>query len=421
MSRITINRGVAANDGTGDSLRNILGQINSMTSEIYDLKNKIIDLSSLVVNDEDDLYAHESQLVITRIQSKTLMLVIYINNKTDELEWLTSAHATLKVFELTTHTLLKTFDLFYPGIVAGVTMPADEEINAPRIYVTGTTLKCFCCNTSALYMRDIDISSSDAANWTAGNISISQMTMKDAGGNNVLADVTSANIQIHLENVLGDAYAGYADMMPMFRNMDIAKSGDNWYTTLEFSGERSHELGNITICVTSANAGVAWAFGSLIGYTTSVRNSYYECSLVFVGTVLHFITRPYLYHYTSANGGVTWVASNSLFAIFPAYEQSKPAAINATVNGVATVLIAIQLSSEITGNTTRTTLGIYSTTDMITFTEVEKIVINTDVHYPALCYYGRSLYCSYTKGLKFNSVTGNDPIDRNVIVVARIY
>lgn len=421
MSRQAIYLGTTTGDKTGTPLKSGGDMINDMTQELYNLKNKIIDLSSLVVNDEDDLYAHESQLVITRIQSKTLMLVIYINNKTDELEWLTSAHATLKVFELTTKKLLQSFDLFYPGLEAGVTMPADREINAARIYVTGTILKCFCCNTSALYTRDIDISSSDAANWTAGNISISQMTMKDAGGNNVLADVTSANIQIHLENVLGDAYAGYADLMPMFRNMDIAKSGDNWYTTLEFSGERSHELGNITICVISADAGVSWTFGSLIGYTTAARNSYYECSLVFVGTVLHFITRPYLYHYISANNGVTWILSTQLSTIISNYEASKPSAINITENGVVKVIIAVQHSSEIAGNTTRTTLGIYSTTDMVTFTEVEKIVINTDAHYPSLCYAGRSLYCSYTKGLKFNSVTGNDPIDRNVIVVARIY
>lgn len=421
MSRQTIYLGITPGDKTGTPLKSGGDMINDMTQELYHLKNKIIDLSSFVVNEEDDLYAHESQLVITRIQSKTLMLVIYINNKTDELEWLTSAHATLRVFELTTKKLLQTFDLFYPGLEAGVTMPADEEINAPRIYVTGTTLKCFCASKTALFTRDIDISDDDPTGWTPGNISIAQMTMKDAGGNNVLADVTSVNIQIHLTYVLGDAYAGYADLMPMFRNMDVAKSGNNWYTTLEFSGERSHKLGNITICVTSADAGVSWTFGSLIGYTTAARNSYYECSLVFIGTVLHFITRPYLYHYTSADNGATWTISTALSSVLSNYEASKPCAINVTENGVAKVIIAVQLSSEITGNTTRTTLGIYSTLDMVTFTEVEKIVVNTDAHYPSLCYAGRSLYCSYTKGLKFNSVTGNDPIDRNTIVVARIY
>ncbi|HNX01756.1 MAG TPA: hypothetical protein PKK33_10345, partial [Candidatus Cloacimonadota bacterium] len=265
MSRQSIYLGTTAGDKTGTNLKVGGKMINDMTRELYDLRAKTVDLTAFVVNDEEDLYAHESQIVITRVGSKTLLLVMYMRNQTLTTEWELSGHAILKVFELTTKKLLKTFDLFYPGLSADLTMPADEIINVPRMYVTGATLKCFCPNESTLYERDIDISGIDPTVWTAGNLVVTEMYMKDSGGNTVLADVTSTNIQTHLKYVLGDDYAGYANMMPLFRNMNIAKSGINWYTVLEFSGEKSHELGNIAMCLTSSNSGVTWTFGTLIG------------------------------------------------------------------------------------------------------------------------------------------------------------
>lgn len=387
-------------------------RINANNAELYELRNKIIDLSSFVVSDDDDLYAHEGQTVITKIGNKVFLLVIYMSNKESALEWQTTAHALLKVYELTTKTFIAKFDLFYPGLVAGVTMAADEEINCPRMYITGTTLRCYCPNTSTLYTRDIDISDDDPTGWTPGNISIAKMTMKDAGGSNVLADVTSANILTHLDYVLGDDYDGYHDLMPLFRNLDMpAKSGNNWYATLEFSSERSHGLARPTICVISADAGLSWTFGGLIGYTTSSRNQCVESTITFVDTTLHLFERGNK-HYTSANNGVTWA---SAAAISLANNLSKPCAINfAHQGGSQLTLLALTLTSEIAGDSSRTTLGFYTTSDFITFTEAYKIVSRSYAHYPCLCIYQTSLYVSYTKRLK-------GATDRDSIAVARIW
>ena len=272
MSRQAIYLGAAANDGSGTDLRTLLGQINDMTTEIYELRGKILDLSAVTLNDADDLYAHESNIVITKVGNNIFLLLLYMSNKVVSTEWQTTAKAVLKVFNLATMAYITKFDLFYPGLSAGVTMDADKEINAPRMYVTGTTLKCFCPNTATLYTRDIDISGSDPTAWSPGNISIAQMTMKDSGGNNVLANVTSANIQTHLNYVFGDSAANYANLMPLFRNLDSpAKMTGYWHATLECTSERSHNLDYPTIAVVSTDLGVSWTLAGAIGYTTHAR------------------------------------------------------------------------------------------------------------------------------------------------------
>ncbi len=420
MSRTAINRGTSANDSTGDPLRTILGQINDMTTELYEVRNKYIDMSSFVVSDDDDLYAHESQIIIHKIGGKSFLLVMYMSNKVSADEWGLDAHAILNVYELTHKTFIQQFDLFYPGLVAGVTMAADEEINVPRMYVTGTTLRCYCPNTSTLYTRDIDISDDDPTGWTPGNISIAQMTMKNADGDDILADVTSNNILTHLDYTFGDDYAGYHDLMPLLRNLDMpAKSGSNWYATLELSGERSHGLARPTLCVASADAGVSWTFSSPIGYTITSRVQCVESAIFFIGTVLHVITRTGT-HYISANNGVTWTASTSVSTLIgETIYQSKPTGVNFTpTGGSASACIAVQLASEITGNVYRTTLGIYTTTDMVSFTEVTKIITTSFSHYPCLCYatgLGGRMYISYTKGLRAGTT------DRDTIVVTRLW
>jgi hypothetical protein len=420
MSRKIINVGTTADDGNGEPLRTILQNINLMTSELYDIRGKYLDMSSFTVSDDDDLYAHESQIIIQKIGNKEFLLVMYMSNKVSADEWGLDAHAILNVFELTQKKFIVKLDLFYPGLVAGVTMAADKVINVPRMYVTGTTLRCYCPNTSTLYTRDIDISDDDPTGWTPGNIAIAQMTMKDAGGSNVLADVTSDNINIHLDYIFGDNAANYHDLMPLFRNLDMpAKSGNNWYATLECSGEQSHGLARPTLCVVSADAGVSWTLSSPIGYTIASRVQCVESAIFFVGTVLHIITRTGT-HYISANNGTTWTLSTNVNTMAGVtISQSKPTGINYTpTGGSASACMAVQLASEITGNTYRTTLGIYTTTDMVTFTEVSKIITTSFSHYPCLCYavgLGGRMYISYTKSLRAGTT------DKDTIVVTRLW
>ncbi len=64
MSKVNISVGTVANDGTGDPLRTILQNINIMNSELYDARQRFIDLNAIVLSESDDLYAHESQILI---------------------------------------------------------------------------------------------------------------------------------------------------------------------------------------------------------------------------------------------------------------------------------------------------------------------------------------------------------------------
>lgn len=412
MSRKIISTGITDNDGMGLNLKSSMRYINDMSLELYDSRNSVLDKLAFIVSDIDCLYAHESQILITTIENKALLLVVYSGDKSSANESQLTSHHYLKVFELITKKHLQTFDLFYAGLVAGVTIPADVTTTSIRMYVTGTTLILYAGNDNTLYKRTIDITSSDPTGWTPSNISIAQMTMKDANGDDVLADVTSANIQTHLNYVLGDAYAGYADLMPLFRNNDFpVKNGNTWYATLECNSDRAHRLASPTLCVKSTDAGVSWTFSGLIGYSASSRNRMVETGMAWVGSTIHIYDR-FDKHYTSTDG-ITWQLAAAL-TINSVSASCRPSMINyTTYNDTQRVVVAITTPSEIANNSQRTTLTLYTTSDMVTFAELTKIVTYSYAHYPALCWFGNSLYITYTKAL-----TGTG--DRDAIALVKI-
>lgn len=368
------------------------------------------------MNDDTDLYAHESHLLI----KDDRIFLMYMSNKETSTEWQTTAKAILKVFNLNTLVRLKTFELFYPGLEAGVTLPADVPINVPRMYFYGdSTLRCFCPNSATLYTRDIDISDVDPDNWTAGNISIAQMTMKNAAGEDVVAEVTSANILIHLDYVLGDDYAGYHDLMPMFRNLDPVKDGNTWYSPMEFNSEKSHTLNAPTIICKSTDEGNTWTFGALMGYNPAVyRLNLVEAGVVLLGSTLHSLSRGTSLRYlTSVDDGATWVRQSDKSTVAGLTNLAgKPCLISYVENETQRNVLAINVTSEMDGNNGRTTLAILETSDFATFTLIKKVVTPTYCHYPSLCKYGSSLYMAYTKGWPLGSAT-----DRNTISFMKIY
>jgi hypothetical protein len=417
MSKVNINIGASANDGTGDPLRTAYQNLNSMMAEIYTQKQKELDFNAKIINEYDDIYAHESQIIMKRVDSTTFLFFLYCSNKITETEWDHSTRALLRVFELTTMTHLKTFQLFYPGLTAGITMPAGKEINCPKMYFIGNNIRFYCPNTDTLYTREIDISTDDYASWTPTDITISQMTMKNAVGADVLADVTAANIEIHLDYVLGDGYPGYHDLMPMFRNFDAGISGANYYMALQLSGERSHSLPAPTVIVISNDSGDTWKFGSLIGYTISNRFQVIEPSIIFYGTELWLYCRTTtnaIARFRSIDYGLTWIKQTDIpFNTI----DTKPCAINYTPDlGGQTNAIAVNLATDLSDYTGRNTLGIYKMVDSSTYTEIAKISVATVAHYPCLCYFSKALYLSYTKGMKSNSTY----CDRNTIAFTRI-
>lgn len=392
-------------------------KLNTNFNEILPFRDSFYDINAFIVNDDDDQYAHEAQILIERIGGKSLMLVIYRADKSSETESDLTGHIYLRAFDLGRKTLLVTLDLFYPGLEAGVTVSADSRVWLGRMYISGTNLICYANNGHTLYTRTIDITSSDASSWTAGNISIAQMTMNNADGVPTLSNVTAANIQTHLENVLGDTNADYNDNVPFFRNLDkICLNGATWVATLEVFGTNAKN-----IVVTSTDSGASWTLGALINYTTSSRTNQMEMSLVYSGATLYAIARTDsgIVFLSSANNGATWSTNTAITGCL----ASKPVAINYYNDaGTKGIILAINRTSEITENNYRTTLGIYTTTDFVTLTEVAKIVSHSYVHYPTLCHFSRALYVGYSKGLRFN--TDGEAVttsNRNAIAVTRIY
>lgn len=368
------------------------------------------DIGAIRVSDIDDLFAHDSDFIIKEINGIKYLFLFYTYDKNSPLEGQVTQHNLLKIFLLDSYTLVKTFELFHAGLSI---IPEDMVVGIPRMYFYGNYIRCFCNNKNTLFTRDIDISDNDPNNWTVGDISIAQMTMKDAVGDDVIADVTSANILIHLDYTFGDDYDGYHDLMPMFRNLIPAINGDNWYSTIELSGELSHKLPGPTLLITSDDAGNTWKFGSSIGYTTSSRLMVMEPGIIFLGADLHVISRgSQPIHCKSVDLGVTWIRETDLpFACRPA----KPTATN-YINDLAQQknIMAWNLISEIVGNTGRTTLGIYYTDDFIKYSLIRKIITATYCHYPSLRYYEGDFYMSYTKGVPEGSGT-----DRNAIYITK--
>lgn len=418
MSKKTINLGTVANDKTGTTLRTGGGYINDNFTELWRLKNTIFDTTAKVISDEDDQYAHESHMTILRGTTKTFLLFIYQSNKTggeaDE-----NGISRLKVYDLTTQNHLISYDVFENGV--GI-FPATGYRIAPKVQVIGTTIRCFVGTDTGLYARDIEVVDDDTANWTVGNTYIMQMTMKNAAGEDVLANVTPANIQTHLEYTLGDTYAGYVDLIPILRNFDKPVSyGGNLYSLLELNGEFT-STGFINTLIISADGGDTWAFTNLVRYTTAARTALLESSLVLVGTSFYVLSRTGSASNTlsiTANAGSTWTTATLPMTTL----ATKPCAINYYNPAKALgTIIAINETSEVTGNTGRTTLAIYSTTDFATFTELARIVTPSYAHYPSLLHYSGCLFVSYTKGLKYNVDTSNPQgYDRNSVVLARIY
>ena len=364
-----------------------------------------VDTAAVMVSDADDTYAHESQILIKQIGGVDYLFVIYRGDKNTTNEWGLNAKARLKVFNLSTMALVKSYDIGYAGIVAGVTLPIDEELGTPRGYFIGDYLRVYFCNTSALYVRSIDISSSDPNDWAFGNIAIAQMTMKNALGVDTLSNVTSANIQTHLENVLSDTNDGYEDLMPQFRQLNFVKDGSNWITTMDLSSERSHSLGHIGIIINSADAGDTFSFGSLVHYATDDRLSFFELDIAELGGDIHVIARSAptpntsanpVYHFKSEDGGATFTQlANMPFDVITA----KPFLFNA--DSTTECVFALNVYNEIIGGNylNRNTIDILKTSDFVNYERINKSTSATFMNYPCLCYYGGRLYMSYSKGI----------------------
>jgi hypothetical protein len=412
--------GTNPNDGLGDPIRNIFNDIKVITNELYDFKNRMLDTSAKILTDSDDMYAHEGHYTIYRGISKTILIFIYTSNKVagegGSLDWT----MRLKFYEFPQMgSALRVIDIFDAGV--GV-VPSSLYVLAPRVHIFGTTLRCFMGSDAGVIARDIAIIGDDPDDWTYGDSYILEMTMKDAGGNNVKVDCTPANIQTHLEYTLGDTYAGYNNTVLTIRNFGVVSSyGGVMYSILEATAEyNTPAYGRIAMVIESTDSGENWTITHMVNYTTSNRRTLTESSLVFVGSVMHVISRlnsGLVEHNVSTDQGATWATAVNL--PLPTIE-TKPCAINyVNAAGATRVMLVVNETSEVAGDTTRTTMVIYDT-DFVTYNEVARIVRYAQVHYPGLYYYGRSMYLCYTGGGNYQSSL-NGSWSKSMIMFTKVF
>jgi hypothetical protein len=418
MSRQIINLGVTENDHAGTQLKAGGDMINDMSLDLYNVRDIILDLTAKEISESDDIYAHEGHFIVTPGTGNTFLCFVYISNKTGG-EGTASGKATLRIFDFPSLVHLRTITLFDPYNDA---MPDSALMLAPRVYRVGDVLHCVVGDVGGLYERNVTIVGDDANDWTVGALGIMAMTMLNSSGVNESLSVTPANIQTHLEKYFGDTYSGYVDCIPILRNFDHPVAyGGNLYSILELNGEFTNAVGNVDFIIKSTDSGATWTLTYPLNYTTSARNNYIENSLVFVGSVMHVISRVSgaIAHLYSANLGVAWTVGT---LTIPGI-ATKPTAINYyKVDKTLGVMLAYNVAGEYIGSTQRTTLIIYSTDDFVTLTEVAKISVPSFVHYPTLYAFSNALYILYTKGLKMLMDTSNPTAyDRNTIVLTRVY
>lgn len=419
MSRKIIDIGAADNDNTGTKIRVGGGYINDNFAEVYRAYNSFIDVNAKILSDDDDIYAHEGHLQIIRGTSRTFLIFIYQSNKVGS-EMSAGGISVMKIYDYPSMTWRRSIDIFAAGI--GIINPAPYML-APRVYRVGSVLRCTLGSQDGLYARDVTIVGDDPADWTIADTYIMKMTMKDSGGNNVTVDVTPANIQAHLEYTLGDTYDGYVNCLPILRNFERPiPNGGKLYALLELNGEFINHKESPNLIIVSADGGATWTFSHLVNYSILSRRTLLESSLVFVGNTIHVISRKSsgaIEHNISPDYGATWLAASNL--ALPTI-ATKPSAINYYKHDdTIGCVMAIPLISEAdaTTLTKRTTVGIYTTTDFVTLTEIAKIITPSYCNYPTLYYYSNALLMVYTKGLKV--YTDTTQYDRDTVVLARIY
>ena len=206
MARQSINYGTSAGDGTGEHLFDIHKKVDDMCIELYDLRNKIIDDSAIILSEPDDIYAHEGYFTIYRGTTKNFLIFIYASNKVcgegGTLDWT----IRLKIYDFPQiGSVLRTIDVFEPGV--GV-VPSSVYCMAPKLHIIGSTLRCYLGTDAGQIAKDIAIVDDIPDNWTIGDSYIMPIIMKNSSGVNESLPATPANLQTHLEKTLGDTYAG---------------------------------------------------------------------------------------------------------------------------------------------------------------------------------------------------------------------
>lgn len=419
-----INNGTYDNDPSAEAIRVSFEKCKDNFTEIgnewlYRVGERMA-AHAVAVSDDDDLYAHDSQVLAVNSGTKELVLVAYQCNKTTKTEYQTTQYYRLIVFNAQTRTIEQSIEVAKGNTeYNGITL-ADAAIGKPRMINlgTGSVRLIFNCG-DYVYYRDLLLS-----NYSLGNVAVFQVRIRNAANNGWDAspvDLTVANLSTHCERCGGGAIPSAAPtytLIPHVAGMDsVQLVGSTYYFSCEAYYSNSGDYG-VAFLMSSTDL-VNWQVYPPIALdtTTPTNNRTSETAFVYINSKWHAISRANNYLYSSSDDGLTWTEQVASGLINP-NSGSKTSAVYVNIQTGAstyrpTVFFAYNKDALIYNAAYgRNVMGMATTDDMVNFTDIAIMVNYRTNHYPSICYHNGLIYMTYT------TTFGATNTDRNTVMLA---
>ena len=421
----TINNGTYDNDPSAEAIRVSFEKTKDNFSEIesewiYRVGERI-SAHSVVVSDDADLYAHDSQVLAVNYSTKELVLIAYQCDKVTKNEYQTTQHYRLIIYNAQTRTIEDSIEVAKGNTeYNGITL-ADAGIGKPRMFDLGTGYIRLTFNCSDnVYYRDLSLS-----DYTLGNVAVFQVRIRNAANDGWDAspvDLTVANLSTHCERCGGGAIPSAAPtytLIPHVAGMDsIQQVGSDYYFSCEAYYGNSGDYG-IAFLMSSTDLSDWVVYPPVyLDTTTYTNNKTSESAFVYIDDKWHVISRANNYLYASSeDGGLTWSSQAASGLINPNSGSKTSAAYVNIQTGAATyrpiAFFAYNKDTLIYKSLYgRTTMGLSYTADMVNFTDIAIMVNYRTNHYPSICYHNGLIYMTYT------TTMGATNTDRNTVMLA---
>lgn len=410
MAQQDINYGIAPDDGTGETFRSAFSKIQSNFDEHYDIQAYEIgeDLlnRAIPINDADDLYAHDSQvLIVNPSTSKLYALITYQCNKTIKTEYENTQQARLVVYNLHTKTIISSEAIAEPDTTYGaITLPA-SPLAKPRMHDLGTgVVRIYFSCYDTVYYRDLTLSDLSLGDVTIFQAKIRNSNNTDWDGSAI--DMTTANLDTHLTRCTGGGLPtdGAFQVIPHISGIDHVQTvGASYFASIECYFPKYGDYGVVMLMESTDLTN--WKIYPPVDLdsTTYANNSTSESSFIYIDSKWHCISRAnnYLYSY-SEDGGLTWSAQAASGLINPNGGSKTSADYVNIRKGSSTyypiAFFAYNKDTEIykADGYSRCTMAISITEDMINFTDIAVMNDYQTCHYPSIHYYRGKIFLVYT-------------------------
>lgn len=404
-----INNGTYDNDPSAEAIRASFEKSKNNFAEIT--ANRVYDIGcdllsrAIPINDTDDLYAHDSRiLIVSYSTSKLYALIAYQADKSTKTEFQNTQQVRLIVYDLHTRAIVSSLEVAAPGETYGTVTLASTPVAMPAMHkISSSTVRVYFSNGQTIYYRDLAL-----ATLAFGDAAIMQVQIRNAAndGWDAAADATTALLDTHCTRMTGGGLPtnGANPVMPLVRGIDnIQIVGSNYYASMEAYFPNYGDYG-VSFLMESADL-TAWRLYAPVDLDSStyINCNSAETSYIYLDSKWHAISRYGNYLYASSeDGGLTWSAQVASGLINPNGGSKCSADYVNIRKGVATyypiAFFAYNKDAEIypTGSYGRVTLGVAITEDMATFTDIAIMNNFRTCHYPSIHYFNGLLYMTYT-------------------------